>query len=98
MVLLPLLLVVTLLQAGQPPRDAPPVEKTARSAITGRVVVGDPPVGVAFATVYLMMAPSTQPLLPLRFLTDRDGRFTIDKLAPGKYRLDRKSTRLNSSH
>ena len=87
MVLLPLLLVVTLLQAGQPPRDAPPVEKTARSAITGRVVVGDPPVGVAFATVYLMMAPSTQPLLPLRFLTDRNGRFTIDKLAPGKYRL-----------
>jgi len=86
MVLLPLLLIVTLLQAGQPPRDAPPVARTGKSAMTGRVVVGDPAVGVAFATVYIAMFSSTEPF-PHHVLTDRNGRFTIDELVPGTYRL-----------
>src|SRR3712207_8304801 len=31
-------------------------------------------------------------------ITDADGRFRIDNLRPDSYALDRKSTRLNSSH
>jgi hypothetical protein len=75
-----------LLQAAQPPRDAAqPGQKTGTGAIKGRVLAGNTDSGVASATVYLVVPGPTSP--PRAVLTDRSGRFTIDKLPAGSYRL-----------
>ena len=80
--ILPALLV---LQAV-PPRDgASAAPKTGTGVITGRVLAGKTDTGIASAMVYLMVPESTS--LPRAVLTDRTGRFTIDKVAPGQYRV-----------
>ena len=80
------LLSLALLQTAQPPRDGvQPAQKTGTGVITGRVLAGNTDGGVASATVYLVVREPTSP--PRAVLTDRSGRFTIDKLPAGSYRL-----------
>ena len=81
--ILPSLLV---LQGVAPPRDsASAAPKTGTGVITGRVLAGKTDTGIASATVYLMVPEATT--MPRAVLTDRAGRYTIDKLAPGQYRV-----------
>jgi hypothetical protein len=80
------LLCVALAQALPPPRDAASTAaKTGTGAITGRVLAGTTDTGVAAAMVYLLLPGTTSE--PRAVLTDRNGRFTIDKLPAGSYRL-----------
>ena len=81
-----LLCVASLQQAVPPPRDGvSTAPKTGTGVITGRVLAGKTDTGIASATVYLMVPEATT--MPRAVLTDRAGRYTIDKLAPGQYRV-----------
>jgi Carboxypeptidase regulatory-like domain len=81
-----LLCLALLQQTVQPPRDgAAPAQKTGTGIIKGRVLAGDTDSGVASATVYLVVPGPTSP--PRAVLTDRTGRYVIDKLRAGTYRL-----------
>src|SRR4051812_1645331 len=69
-----------------PPRDAAPkAEATGTAVITGRVVAGDTDQAVAGAIVYLSTDPPQSK--PPVVLTDRAGRFVIDKLPADTYRV-----------
>jgi protocatechuate 3,4-dioxygenase beta subunit len=70
----------------------PPAATTGR--IAGRVTAEGANTPIAGARIMLM--PSTRPMRPMgmppRALTDQDGRFVFDQLAPGSYRLDVQKT------
>jgi len=78
---------VGLLLAQQaPPRDAASKNDTTGTAvITGRVLAGTTDTGVASAPV--RVARQGDISLPRGVLTDREGRYTFDKLPPGVYNL-----------
>jgi hypothetical protein len=80
------LLCLAIAQVTAPPRDAArTAPKIGTGVITGRVLAGTTDAGVAGALVYLLV---TEPASQQRaVLTDRNGRFTIDKLPAGTYRL-----------
>jgi protocatechuate 3,4-dioxygenase beta subunit len=81
------LLCLAWLQAVPPPRDgAKTGPKAGTGVITGRVLAGSTDIGVAGAMVYIAMTDLTTPF-PRAVITDRNGRFRIDKLATGSYPL-----------
>jgi protocatechuate 3,4-dioxygenase beta subunit len=83
-----LLVALTLTQA------APAAEQTGRAS--GRVTVEGANTPVSGARVLLI--PTTRPTAPMgpppQAMTDQDGRFGFDRVAPGTYRLDVQKTGL----
>jgi protocatechuate 3,4-dioxygenase beta subunit len=72
--------------------QAAPTAITGR--IAGRVTVEGANTPIADARIMLFPAgPRTGPIgMPPQAITDQDGRFVFDKLAPGEYRLDVQKT------
>ena len=73
---------------------APTTPAATTGRIAGRVTVEGANTPIAGARIMLMPgAPPTRPMgMPPQTLSDQDGRFVFDHLAPGSYRVDVQKT------
>ena len=81
-------LFLSLLLAGALSSEEAPQEGTQVARLSGRVVEERTGAPISSAQVVLLPQPRTTSGPPLLAITDQDGRYTFEGVAPGRYRVD----------
>ena len=81
-------LVLSLIFAAGPTRAAAAQASAQSASLSGRVIDEGTGAPISSARVILFAQTANAPTRPIQAITDQDGRYTFEDVAPGRYRVD----------